>query len=259
MLKSLWIGASGMNAQQEKIDVIAHNLANIQTTGYKKQHVSFSELLHQAIHTENQPVLSQGDKQISTGSGVRVADISNVFTQGPINSTGRELDLAIDGQGFFEVILPDGSFAYTRDGIWRVAEDGSLVNSSGYPMSAPIFIPPDYREISITSQGEVSVVQADGSVLQAGTIPLYQVANPAKLQPIGGNLFVLPEGEQLPLESVPGAGSTGQLRQGFLENSNVDVLAEFTQLIAAQRIYQFSSRTIQTADEMWSMANNLRR
>lgn len=260
MLKSLRIGASGMTAQSEKIDVIAHNLANIQTTGYKKQHASFSELLNQAINTNNQPVLAKPEnKPISTGSGVKVAGLSNVFTQGPIIASDGELDLAIDGQGFFEVILPDGSYGYTRDGMFKVEEDGSLSNSSGYILSAPIFIPTDYQRITITPGGDVSVVQADGTIFQAGTLPLYRIDNPNILQPIGQNLFVLPPGEGLPPMERPGAAGMGHIRQGFLESSNVDLLTEITQLLTSQRAYQFSSRSIQTADEMWNMANNLRR
>ena len=260
MLKSLWIGASGMTAQSEKIDVIAHNLANIQTTGYKKQQASFSELLNQAITTNNQPVFAgQNNRPISVGTGVKVAGISNVFKQGSVIATDRELDLAIEGKGFFEVILPDGSYAYSRDGIFRVEEDGSLSNSSGYTVSAPIFIPPDYQKITISPGGDISVVQVDGTTFHAGTLPLYSINNPDLLQPIGQNLFVLPSGEELPSMETPGAAGMGQIRQGFLEISNVDLLTEITQLLTTQRAYQFSSRSIQTADEMWNMANNLRR
>ena len=259
MLKSLWIGASGMTAQQEKIDVIANNLANIQTTGYKRQQASFSETLTQALSTINQPVMPQGNKQITVGTGVKVGAMNKVFTQGSIVSTGRDLDLAIEGQGFFEVMLPDGRYAYTRDGVWRVGQDGSLVNSSGYPMSAAIYIPPDYQSITISPQGDISVVQADGTLLEAGNIPLYRIDNPTKLNAIGENLYILPEGEDLPESGVAGVDGMGYLKQGFLENSNVDLLTEMTQLINAQRVFQFSSRTIQTSDEMWSMANNLRR
>lgn len=260
MLRSLWNGASGMTAQALKMDLVANNLANINTVGYKKQVGSFSDLLYQRINTTDKPVRrGNPEKPPTLGAGAKMDQINSLFTQGPLQETGRELDVAIQGQGFFEVELPTGEYAYTRHGVFQVDDAGMLVTSSGYRLSAGIFIPPETQSLIIAEDGLITAKLADGFREELGYLPLYSVDNPEGMLPIGENLYLPTQQSGMIQEMIPGEEGMGIFKQGYLEASNVNMVEEMTQLLTAQRAYQLSSRSVQVADEMWGIANNLRR
>ncbi len=257
MLRVLSGSASGLNSQQIKVDTIAHNLANLNTTGFKKSRVEFSEQVRQEISHYGIPVAqaAEGQKEYETGSGVKVAGINVNFQPGNVIETGRPLDLAVLGEGFFKVILPDGEERYTRDGCFSVDLNGRLVTSSGYVLD-DIEVAPGSGGITVAPNGTILSGEGDNSV-EARQIMLYKVTNKAGLKAEGGNLFSLTAGEALP--GSPGSEGLGLLGQGCLEAANVDLTEEMADLIVAQRAYAFNSRTMRTADEMWSLANNLRK
>ncbi|WP_366922971.1 flagellar basal-body rod protein FlgG [Metallumcola ferriviriculae] len=257
MLKSLWTGASGMNAQMHKMDNIADNLANVNTNGYKKGNVSFADLVYQQKDETNMPV-SYARLVPSYGSGVKVSSVTKVFLQGNLNETGRSLDLAIEGKGFFAVKLPGGEMGYTRDGSFNVDSDGRLVNNFGLYLNDDIEVPEDAAKLRITPQGIVSAIDNQGNEEEIGNMNLYKVKNLAGLKAVGRNLYQTTEASGAAEEASPGE-EVGYLRQGFLESSNVDLAEEMVNMISAQRAYEISSRTVKTADEMWGIANNIRR
>ncbi|WP_227767202.1 flagellar basal-body rod protein FlgG [Zhaonella formicivorans] len=259
MLRSLWNGASGMAAHAAKMDIVANNLANVNTTAYKKQKAAFTDLLYQRIGTTGQPVRESSSGPALSGSGVKLTAVSGLFTQGPIISTGRELDVAIRGNGFMEVELPNGQLAYTRDGNLQVDGEGTLVHSSGFRLSAQVMVPAGAKKLVIAPNGSITATLEDGTREEIGVLPLYRFNNPGGLMPIGQNLFVSTEESGAAWEEVPGQSGMGTFQQGMLEGSNVNLVEEMTQMIIAQRAYQFNSRSVQVADEMWGMANNLRK
>jgi flagellar basal-body rod protein FlgG len=261
VLRSLSNSASGLASFGQKVDVVAHNLANINTVGYKKQRVTFAEMFYQSLARPGLPVNqdSPHGKEVVQGGGVKVGDISREFGQGSLVGTGRSLDFAVQGPGFFEVELPDGSLAYTRNGSFSLDGDQYLVTAQGYRLTAPITIPPGFSEIVVGPSGSVTGKNEEGMVEELGFIPLYLFDNPAGLEAKGENLFLSTEASGFPLEGQAGREGYGQIKQGFIELSNVYLAEEMTELIGAQRAYQFNSRALQTADEMWSLANNLRR
>lgn len=264
MLKNMWIGAAGMNAQMQKIETIASNLANINTNGYKKSRVSFADLVYQQQNKQVMPVAnSQPGPQF--GTGVRLSSVTKVFLQGSLIQTNRELDLAIKGKGLFAVRLADGRLAYTRNGVFNVVFDddgaGQLVNQDGLPLvlddAEPV--PEDTEKIVVSPEGRVIAVDGQGNEKEIGTIRLYLVRNLAGLKAIGRNLFQTTEASGEAEVLIPGENGTGVIKQGYLEASNVDLAEEMTSMIMAQRAYEINSRVIRTADEMWGMANNLKR
>lgn len=259
MLRSLWSSASGMTAQTAKMDIIANNLANVNTTAYKKQQASFSDLFYQALDSTSQPIkIDPAGKPWTAGAGVKINDAYNLFTQGALMQTGRDLDLAIQGKGFLEVELPNGQLAYTRDGVLQVDNEGMLTNALGYRLAAQLTVPVNSRNLTIAENGSVQATLEDGTVEEIGVLPIYNIDNLFELVPIGKNMFVIAEGGSLPLEGTAGTEGMGVFKQGCLEGSNVNAVEEMTQMISAQRAYQFNSRLIQTSDEMWGLANNLR-
>ncbi|MFA5536030.1 MAG: flagellar basal-body rod protein FlgG [Bacillota bacterium] len=261
MLRSINSSASGINAHAKKVDVIAHNIANINTTGYKKQAVSFSELYYRQTVGPGAPVArtSTNNSPILEGSGVRVAGAEKNFEQGPLVQTGRDMDFAIQGEGLFEVMLPTGELAYTRDGVFKIDENGWITTAQGYRLTAPIMVPENYRELKINVSGEVTGKNLEGEIEELGSLFLVSFTNQEGLESIGENLFIATEASGDIWEAMPGEEGLGQIRQGFLESSNVFLAEEITNLIEAQRAYQLNSRALQAADEMWAMANNLRR
>lgn len=261
MLRSINTSAAGIDAQAKRVDVIAHNIANINTTAYKKQRVSFAELYYSKVAKPGIPASGNppNNTPILEGSGVKIKNTDRDFEQGAIIQTGRELDLAIQGKGFFEVEHPNGSLAYTRNGILNVDENGWLITAQGYRLTAPIEIPPGYRDISIAPIGIVTGKNSEGDIEELGHLFLVDFTNPEGLEAIGENLFLATEASGEIWEGMPGQEGFGQIRQGYLENSNVFLAEEITELIEAQRAYQLNSRALQAADEMWAMANSLRR
>ncbi|MDI6827748.1 MAG: flagellar basal-body rod protein FlgG [Armatimonadota bacterium] len=262
MIRSLWTAATGMAAQQLNIDVISNNLANVNTPGFKKSRVDFQDLLYQTIRaagtTEAQG--SMVPTGIQVGLGTRPAAITRIFSQGDFQQTNNPLDLVIEGDGFFQVLLPNGSTAYTRDGTFKLDAQGRIVTADGYPLDPEITIPAEATSISIGSDGTVSVTLAGQTTPQElGQIQIAKFINPAGLNNLGRNLLLPTAASGEPIVDTPGLNGLGTIAHGFIEMSNVKVVEEMVNMIIAQRAYEVNSKAIQTADDMLSIANNLRR
>ncbi len=262
MIRSLWTSATGMQAQALNLDVIANNLANVNTAGFKKSRAEFQDLLYETLRPAG--TSSSQDTQVPTGiqigHGTRPSTVLKIFSQGNMENTKNELDLAIEGDGFFQIILPNGETAYTRDGSFKLDSDGLIVNSDGFALEPEISIPSDALSISVGIDGTVSVLQAGDSIpSEIGTIELARFVNPAGLISTGRNLYITSEASGDEMTGIPGEDGLGSLAQGFLEMSNVSVVDEMVSMITAQRAYEVNSKSIQTADEMLQMANNIKR
>lgn len=261
-MKSLQIAATGMAAQQTRVDVISNNIANMSTTGYRPRVAEFADLAYQQVLTPGTITSQTGTlvpAGIQIGTGVRPSTVSMQITQGALNPTGNELDVAIDGSGFLEVTLPSGEVAYTRDGMLNRSPEGELVTSDGYALSDGIVIPEDALRVSIARDGEVSVYfenQPDGQPI--GTISLTRFVNEKGLLAVGDNLFRETEASGAANRLVAGTEGLGILRQGFLEDSGVDVVKEISDLIEAQRGYELNSKVITASDEMLAATTRLR-
>jgi flagellar basal-body rod protein FlgG len=259
MLKSLFTAASGMKVQQTNVDVIANNLANVNTSGFKRSQANFEDLVYV---TEERPGFSTSGIGSSTGiqvgSGARLVSTAKVFSQGVVQQTKRELDTAIMGHGFFEVELPDGSTAYTRDGNFQLDVNQDLVTADGYTIAPAISLSGGpYEHISISKSGEVMGHRTDRTD-QLGQILLVTFLNPTGLESVGNNLFRETTASGAPTTgNVPGEDGVGHLQSGFLERSNVEVVNELVALIIAQRAYEVNSKAIKTGDDMLALANNL--
>jgi len=262
MIRSLWTSATGMQAQALNLDVIANNLANVNTAGFKKSRAEFQDLLYETLRPAG--TSSSQDTQVPTGiqigHGTRPSTVLKIFSQGSMENTKNELDLAIEGDGFFQIILPNGETAYTRDGSFKLDSDGRIVNSDGFALEPEISIPSDALSISVGIDGTVSVLQAGDSIpSEIGTIELARFVNPAGLISTGRNLYITSEASGDEMTGTPGEDGLGSIAQGFLEMSNVSVVDEMVSMITAQRAYEVNSKSIQTADEMLQMANNIKR
>ncbi|MBW2582115.1 MAG: flagellar basal-body rod protein FlgG [Deltaproteobacteria bacterium] len=262
MIRSLWTSATGMQAQALNLDVIANNLANVNTAGFKKSRAEFQDLLYETLRPAG--TSSSQDTQVPTGiqigHGTRPSTVLKIFSQGNMENTQNELDLAIEGDGFFQIILPNGETAYTRDGSFKLDSDGRIVNSDGFALEPEISIPSDALSISVGIDGTVSVLQAgDSTPSEIGTIELARFVNPAGLISTGRNLYITSEASGDEMTGTPGEDGLGSIAQGFLEMSNVSVVDEMVSMITAQRAYEVNSKSIQTADEMLQMANNIKR
>jgi len=260
MIGALWTAATGMNSQQKSIDVTSNNLANVNTGGFKKSRVNFADLMYKTIKQPGTPNAqgAQVPVGIEIGHGSKVASTQKVFTQGNLKNTDNPLDLLIEGDGFFQVMKPDGTVAYTKDGSFKRDSTGRVVTSDGYPLQPEIVIPEDATSISITSDGTVNV-KTGNNTEQIGQIQLYRFANPAGLNSQGRNLFSQTVASGDPQTGVPGEQGFGNITQGFLEMSNVKVVEEMVNMISAQRAYDVNSKAIKAADEMLQTANQLRR
>ncbi|MER3415384.1 MAG: flagellar basal body rod protein FlgG [Gemmataceae bacterium] len=262
MIKAFFTSATGMNAMQTVIDNTANNLANVNTTGFKRSQVDFQDLIY-VTHRQPGTEGAQGFELptgMQIGSGVRIAGTTKIFSAGTLDHTENPLDIAIEGEGFFQITLPNGQIRYTRDGAFRLNAAGNLVTSDGFLLEPPIVIPQDAVNISIGSDGTVSVVtSAGGSPTVVGTIQIARFPNPAGLLSEGRNLFSETAASGTPTLSMPGQNGTGLLRQGFLERSNVEVVRELVNLILAQRAYEFNTKAIKVADEMLASTNSLSR
>lgn len=261
-MKALQIAATGMLAQQLNVEVISHNIANMRTTGYKRMRPEFQDLLYQNVRapgassSETGTTLPSG---IQIGLGVKTASTYRVMTQGDLTNTEKELDLAIRGEGFFQVQLPDGETAYTRSGALALDATGQIVTQEGYLIDPSVTVPDNARQISINASGEVQV-RIDGQTLPqtVGTIELARFVNKAGLEAIGDNLFLETPASGTPTTGNPNSDGFGSLLQNFLESANVNAVSEISDLIAAQRAYEMNARVISAADEMMSATANLR-
>lgn len=262
MLKTLSIAATGMQAQALNIDVIANNLANVNTSGFKKSRADFQDLLYQNLRMAGTASAegSEVPTGIQLGQGTRPVATQKIFSQGEYQYTQNQLDLAIEGDGFFQVLKPNGEVAYTRSGSFKLNSEGKVVTSDGFPMEPEIVIPPDSTSVSIGTDGTVSVIQAgevEATVIE--TIQLARFANPAGLNSTGRNLYLPTSASGAVQTGTAGAEGLGTISQGYLEMSNVSVVDEMVSMISAQRAYEINSKAIITADEMLQMANNLKR
>ncbi|MGC8828596.1 MAG: flagellar basal-body rod protein FlgG [Verrucomicrobiia bacterium] len=260
MLRALYSSASGMESQQLNLDVIANNLANVNTTGFKRMKVEFQDLMYQV--TKAPGAEQGGGNQLPTGlqigQGSRPVATSRIFTMGELVQTGEKLDVAIEGDGFFEVQLPDGTRAYTRDGALKMGPDGRITTSDGLVLQGGFQpVPPGTTSITISSDGEVTYDGASGR--QTFRVQLVRFANPAGLESLGRNLYRETLASGPAEQGNPGENGFGRLAQGFLEMSNVKVVEEMVNLIMAQRAYEINAKAAQAADEMMQMSNNLRR
>lgn len=262
MMTSLYTAATGMLGQQLQIDTTSNNIANVNTVGFKKQRAEFNDLFYQTMQfagtSTSETTLSPTG--IEVGLGVRSGAINRLFSQGSPKETENNLDLAITGKGFFQVQLPDGTIAYTRSGNFKLDDGGNIVTSEGYLLQPQMSVPADSKSINIGSDGTVSVVQGNGGEANVlGQIALVDFINPAGLHGLGDNLYMNTNASGDPIAGVGGVDGMGQVRQGFLELSNVKLVSEMTDLITGQRAYEANSKSIQTADSMLQTVNGLKR
>jgi len=252
MLKAFSTAATGMEAQQRMVDVTANNLANINTSGFKRSQVDFQDLLYVKIRQSGTEVASgiTAPAGLEIGSGVRVASTVKVFSGGELQNTNRPLDVAISGEGFLQVSLPNGDKRYTRDGSLQLNAEGQLVTSTGYTIEPSISIPTDAVSVDIAKDGGVNVTDSAGTVSVVGTLELARFPNPAGLSSEGDNLFAETEASSTATTGTPGDSGFGTIQSGFLEKSNVQMITELVNLIKAQRAYETNSRAIRAADEM---------
>ena len=253
MASALDIAKTGLDALQTRMSVISNNLANVGTTGYKKGRASFEDLLYETVSqpggsTSENTELPSG---LMLGTGVRTVSTEKIFTQGSLSRTDSSLDVAIQGRGFLQILLPDGATAYTRDGSFSINSQGQMVTSSGYELDPSVTIPSETLSVTIGADGTVSAVTAGSSASsQIGTLQLADFINPQGLQPIGQNMFKETVASGSPQTSTPGLNGLGTLIQGSLEGSNVNVVEELVNMIETQRSYEMNSKAIQTVDEM---------
>ncbi len=262
MMRALWSAATGMIAQELQVDTIANNLANVNTAGFKRQRVDFEDLLYETLRRPGAPAADgvQLPTGIQVGLGTRAAATTRMFDQGTFQETGNPLDLVIEGNGFFQVTLPNGTTGYTRAGNFRLDSEGNLVTVDGYPLEPSIVIPPDAESVAVGEDGTVSVIQA-GAIAPSsvGQIQIARFINPAGLVSIGHSMFLESAASGAPAVGTPGLEGLGQIAQGVLEMSNVKVVQEMVQMITAQRAYEANSEAIKIADRMLETANNVRR
>lgn len=262
MIRSLYTAATGMESQKLNIDVIANNLANANTVGFKKSRADFQELLYQTLRTPGATSAegSQIPSGIQIGLGSKPVAVQKIFQQGDFVHTGNELDLTIEGDGFFQITMPDGTVGYSRAGAFKMDSEGRVVTSDGYPLEPAITIPANTLNITVGADGRVSVLQA-GSITptEIGLIELARFINPGGLKALGKNLFSPTASSGEAVTGTPGTEALGTIAQGFVEMSNVNVVEEMVNMIVSQRAYEISSKAVQASDEMLQTANQLKR
>ncbi len=259
MNQALWVAKTGLDAQQTRMAVVSNNLANVNTTGFKKGRAAFEDLMYQTVRQPGAQTSqqTQAPTGLMLGTGVRVAATEKLFTQGNMQPTNNPFDLAINGRGFFEVQLPDGSVGYTRDGSFKLDDQGQMVNNSGYLLQPGINIPDGAQSISIGADGTVSVKMAgEAATQQVGQLTVADFINVGGLQPIGDNLYTETAASGAPQAGAPGQSGLGLLAQGSLEASNVNVVEELVNMIETQRAYEMNSKAISTADQMLAYVSN---
>jgi len=262
MMQSLYTASTGMLSMQTQINTTANNIANVNTIGFKKSRAEFADLMYHVMEYAGTSTsdVTQSPTGIEVGLGARPTAINKIFAEGALKQTDNQLDIAITGNGFFKLQLPDGTEVYSRNGAFKVDQNGTLVNSDGYTLIPEIVVPEDATNISIGVDGTVTVVQAGQTqATQIGQINTTNFINPAGLHSMGDNLYVETDASGQPVEGTPGVNGLGVLRQGFVELSNVELVVELTDLITGQRAYDANSKIITTSDEMLQTTNNLKR
>jgi flagellar basal-body rod protein FlgG len=260
MINSLWVAKTGMQAQQTQLDVISHNLANVSTNGFKRGQAVFEDLIYQNLRQvgANSSEQTQLPTGLQLGLGVRTVATSRSFSQGNLQQTSNNLDMAINGAGFFQVQQPDGTLGYTRDGSFQVNAQGQMVTSGGYLLAGGITIPADARSLTISNSGQVSVLQgANTTPTVVGQIELATFVNPVGLEPRGQNLYTETAASGAPTTGAPGSTGLGSVLQGYVESSNVNVVQELVNMIQTQRAYEMNSKAIQTSDQMLAKLGQL--
>jgi flagellar basal-body rod protein FlgG, Gram-negative bacteria len=259
MFSSLWVAKTGLDAQQTRMDVVSHNLANANTTGFKSSRAAFQDLVYQNLRQPGAQTTeqTQAPSGLMLGTGVRVVGNEKLFTQGNIEQTGNSLDLAIQGRGFLQVTMPDGSIAYSRDGSLHLDQNGQVVTANGYAIDPVISVPANAQSVTIGSDGTVSVsLPGQAATQQVGTVQLADFINPAGLQPNGDNLYLETASSGSPQIGQPGLNGLGTLSQGALESSNVNVVEQMVDMIETQRTYEMNSKAISAADQMLQFLTN---
>jgi len=264
MMRSLWTAASGMVTQQFNMDTVANNLSNVNTTGFKKQRAEFEDLLYQTLLMAGTPAteISEVPTGIQVGHGAKVSATQKMFSQGSLQQTENNTDIALDGEGFFKIILFDGTESYTRDGSFKIDSNRQLVTSNGYLLEPPVILPENFNKESLTvsKDGRITVkVFGEEDPIDVGIMEIYRFVNPAGLQSIGGNLFKTTGASGPEIPGQPGLEGMANTNQGFLEMSNVKVVEEMVNMIVAQRAYETNSKAIQTSDSMLGTAIGLKR
>ncbi len=262
MMRALWTAGSGMSAQQANVDVISNNLANVNTTGFKKSRIDFQDLMYQTIKQAGSATGpdTQLPSGIQMGHGVRQVATQKIYTQGNFQQTGNTLDVAIEGDGFFQITMADGTIAYTRDGSFKKDSQGRIVNSDGYPLEPQITIPEAATEIMISADGRVTAtIPGQTQSEELGQLQIARFINPAGLNNLGRNLLAETAASGSPVVANPGTDGAGTLQQRYVEMSNVQVVEEMVNMIVAQRAYEINSKAVTTADDMLSQAANLKR
>ncbi len=260
MMSALKIAATGMQAQQTNVDVLANNISNMNTAAYKRSRASFQDMMYQnkvSVGATTSEAGTQAPNGVQMGLGVSVSNVYKIFEQGSLSETSSAMDVAILGRGFLKVNMPDGTTAYTRDGNLALDADGKMVTADGYEIEPGLTIPGNGLDLTISDTGIVSI-KVDGTKTELGQIPLTMFVNEAGLESIGNNLYRVTEASGTAIDTLPGQDGAGLLKQYFVENSNVDPIDSVTEMIAAQRAYELNSRVITTADEMLSAANQIR-
>lgn len=261
-MQALYTASTGMAAQERNVEIISNNIANMRTTGFKRQRAEFQDLLYQQYHRAGSQTSDQGTQVpvgVEVGSGVKTAATPRIMTQGTVTPTENDLDLAVSGEGFFAVQLPDGRTGYTRDGSFDRSADGLLVNVNGYMVQPGITVPQNANSLSISADGIVQAfVGTDSAPTQLGQVQLYRFVNKAGLESIGDNNFVETAASGTPQGGVAGQEGFGRIMQGYLEEANVNPVTEIADLIAAQRAYEMNARVISGADEMLSSVSQMR-
>ncbi|EWG67287.1 Distal rod protein [Enterobacter sp. DC4] len=253
MIRSLWIAKTGLEAQQTNMDVISNNLANVSTNGFKRQRAVFEDLLYQTLRqpgaqSSEQTTIPSG---LQLGTGVRPVATERIHSQGSLTQTSNSKDVAIQGSGFIQVLMPDGTTAYTRDGSFQLDQNGQLVTSSGYPIQPAITLPPDAQTMTIGTDGTVSVTMPGQTApQQLGQLTLCTFVNESGLESVGENLYRETQSSGAPNESTPGLNGAGTLKQGYVETSNVNVAEELVNMIQTQRAYEINSKAVSTSDQM---------
>ncbi|MBN1604504.1 MAG: flagellar basal-body rod protein FlgG [Chitinispirillaceae bacterium] len=262
MIRCMMTAATGMEAQQLYMDTISNNLSNVNTTAFKRSKVEFQDLMYQTLR---EPGIrnfegSMAPSGIETGLGVKPSATQKIFEQGQLNRTENELDWAVQGEGLYQIMLPDGTLAYTRDGAFKRSSDGTIVSSSGFMLYPQVTIPEQSSELTVSADGHVSVrLPGEDTSTDIGQVELVRFVNPSGLKSLGGNLYTQSDASGDPVVSTPGEEGAGTILQKYTESSNVQIVEEMVNMISAQRAFEIISKSIQVSEEMMQVANNLKR